>query len=176
MASFAKKYGLRGAVISAVDLVQGLGAAGGMDVIKVPGVTGMPDTNYEGKATAAIEALKDHDIVFVHVEATDEVSHIGDVDLKLKAIEFFDTRIAKPIMEALERMGEYRVLLLPDHPTPIPLRTHTSTPVPFIAASSADRGGNGCSKFTEAQAGGTGVSVRNGHDLLGMFIREELFG
>ena len=122
-----------GAVISAVDLIQGIGRYAGLRIIKVPGATGLVDTNYEGKAQAAIDALKIDDFVFVHVEATDEAGHDGDVDLKLLAIDYLDKRLIKPVIEAIEQMSEpVCVAVLPDHPTPVELRIHVNEPVPFI--------------------------------------------
>ena len=122
-----------GAVISAVDLIQGIGRYAGLRIIKVPGATGLANTNYEGKAQAAIDALKQDDFVFVHVEATDEAGHDGDLELKLKAIDYLDQRLIKPIMEVIGQMDEpVRVAILPDHPTPVELRIHVNEPVPFI--------------------------------------------
>ncbi len=122
-----------GAVISAVDLIQGIGRYAGLRIIKVQGATGLADTNYEGKAEAAIEALRKDDFVFVHVEATDEAGHDGDLDLKLKAINYLDQRLIKPIYEAAEQMDEpVCIAVLPDHPTPVELRIHVNEPVPFI--------------------------------------------
>ena len=122
-----------GAVISAVDLIQGIGRYAGLRIIKVPGATGLANTNYEGKAQAAIDALKQDDFVFVHVEATDEAGHDGDLELKLKAIDYLDKRLIKPILEAIEQMDEdVCVAVLPDHPTPVELRIHVNEPVPFV--------------------------------------------
>ena len=122
-----------GAVISAVDLIQGIGKYAGLRIIKVPGATGLADTNYEGKAQAAIDALQKDDFVFVHVEATDEASHDGDLDLKLKAIDYLDQRLIKPIFEATEKMDEpVCIAILPDHPTPVEQRIHVNEPVPFL--------------------------------------------
>ena len=122
-----------GAVISAVDLIQGIGKYAGLRIIKVPGATGLTNTNYEGKAQAAIEALKQDDFVFVHVEATDEAGHDGDTALKLKAIDYLDKRLIKPILEAIKKMDEpVCIAILPDHPTPVELRIHVNEPVPFI--------------------------------------------
>ena len=122
-----------GAVVSAVDLIQGIGKYAGLRIVKVPGATGLANTNYEGKAQAAIDALKQDDFVFVHVEATDEAGHDGDLDLKLHAIDYLDQRLIKPIMEAIEQMDEpVCVAVLPDHPTPVELRIHVNEPVPFI--------------------------------------------
>ena len=122
-----------GAVISAVDLIQGIGRYAGLRIIKVPGATGLANTNYEGKAQAAIDALKTDDFVFVHVEATDEAGHDGDIELKLKAIDYLDKRLIKPALDAIGQMDEpVCVAVLPDHPTPVELRIHVSEPVPFI--------------------------------------------
>ena len=122
-----------GAVISAVDLIQGIGKYAGLRIIKVPGATGLADTNYEGKAQAAIEALQKDDFVFVHVEATDEAGHDGDLELKLKAIDYLDQRLIKPIFEATEQMNEpVCIAILPDHPTPVEQRIHVNEPVPFL--------------------------------------------
>ncbi len=125
-----------GAVISAVDLIKGIGHYAGLDIINVPGATGMADTNYEGKASCTIEALKKYDFVFLHIEASDEAGHDGDLDLKIKTIENLDTRIVRPIFEAVQSatcdFGDtVSIALLPDHPTPVELRTHVSEPVPF---------------------------------------------
>ena len=128
---FAEKYsGVKGAVISAVDVIFGLAICSKMDVIRVPGATGFTDTNYKGKAEAAVKALKDHDFIYLHVEAIDECSHIGDLELKMQAIKDFDSKIVGPVMSALK--GEdITFAVLPDHPVPIKLRKHTRTPVPF---------------------------------------------
>ena len=127
-------YGIeRSAVISAVDLIQGIGIYAGMEVIKVEGATGLYDTNYEGKVAAALKALETDNLVYLHVEASDEAGHEGDIALKIKTIENFDKRIVKPIVEALATWFEpVTIAVLPDHPTPCELRTHTATPVPFV--------------------------------------------
>ena len=122
-----------GAVISAVDLIRGIGHYAGLRIIEVAGATGLADTNYEGKAQAAIEALKQDDFVFVHVEATDEAGHDGDLELKLRAINYLDQRLIKPIVEAVETMNEpVCIAVLPDHPTPVEMRIHVNEPVPFL--------------------------------------------
>lgn len=133
MKSLKDLFGIeKSAVISAVDLIQGIGVYAGMDVIKVEGATGLYTTNYEGKAEAAIRALKDHDFVYLHVEATDEAGHEGDYDLKLRCIEYLDQRILKRLLEACAEMEEpVTIAMLPDHPTPWKLRTHTRDSVPF---------------------------------------------
>lgn len=120
-----------GTVISAVDLIKGIGHYAGLKIVDVPGATGLADTNYEGKAQAAIEALKTDDFVFVHVEATDEAGHDGDLDLKLKAINYLDQRLIRPIYEAVKDQ-DVCIAVLPDHPTPVELRIHVNEPVPFL--------------------------------------------
>ncbi|GAP70679.1 proposed homoserine kinase [Bacteroidales bacterium 6E] len=134
MPTFREMCGIeRSAVISAVDLIQGIGVLAGMDVILVEGATGLYDTNYEGKARAAIDALHDHDLVYLHIEASDEAGHEGDAELKVKTIEYLDKRVVKTIMEETSVMDEPVALaVLPDHPTPCAIRTHTNDPVPFI--------------------------------------------
>ncbi len=121
-----------GSVISAVDLIRGIGHYAGLDIIKVPGATGLANTNYEGKTSAAIEALKKQDFVFLHIEASDEAGHDGDLDLKLQTIRNLDARIVKPVYEAVSEWEEpVCIALLPDHPTPVEIRTHVKEPVPF---------------------------------------------
>ncbi len=133
MKSFKELYGKSGAVISAVDLIYGIGAYAGFKAIKVPGSTGLHDTNYEGKAAAAVKALEDTDLVYLHIEASDEAGHEGDAELKVRTLEYLDQRVVKFIMEQTEKMDEHVSLaLLPDHPTPCDLRTHTHDPVPFL--------------------------------------------
>lgn len=133
METLQEKFGITGAAISAVDIIKGLGIFAGMDVIEVAGTTGLTDTNYEGKAEAAIKALLDHDLVYLHVEATDEAGHAGDVDLKIKALEYLDQRVVKYLLQETVKLKENITLaLLPDHATPCEVRTHTHDPVPFI--------------------------------------------
>lgn len=120
-----------GTVISAVDLIKGIGHYAGLKIVEVPGATGLADTNYEGKAQAAIEALKTDDFVFVHVEATDEAGHDGDLDLKLKAINYLDQRLIRPIYEVVKDQ-DVCIAVLPDHPTPVEMRIHVNEPVPFL--------------------------------------------
>ncbi|HEX7445006.1 MAG TPA: cofactor-independent phosphoglycerate mutase [Methanothrix sp.] len=132
MPAFSELYGFRGAMISAVDLLKGIGAYAGLDVINVPGATGTIDTNYEGKVQAALEALGRLDFVYLHIEAPDEAGHEGDLVQKVRAIELFDQNVVGPLIEGLkESEEEWRVLLLPDHATPISTKTHSRDPVPF---------------------------------------------
>ncbi|MBN2803877.1 MAG: cofactor-independent phosphoglycerate mutase [Deltaproteobacteria bacterium] len=131
MDTFKKLYGKSGAVISAVDLIQGLGVLSGMDKIIVEGATGLHDTNYEGKSAAALEAIKTHDLVYLHVEATDEAGHSKDLELKIKCIEYLDSRIVKPVLDGIKLMDEKVIVaVLPDHPTPVETGAHASDPVP----------------------------------------------
>ncbi|MDR1746398.1 MAG: cofactor-independent phosphoglycerate mutase [Tannerella sp.] len=134
MRTLKELYGIgKSAVISAVDLIRGVGVYAGMDIIRVEGATGLYNTNYEGKAQAALDALKTHDFVYVHVEASDEAGHEGDVALKIQTIEDLDKRLIRPVYEAVSQWNEPVVIgVLPDHPTPCAIRTHTSAPVPFL--------------------------------------------
>jgi 2,3-bisphosphoglycerate-independent phosphoglycerate mutase len=130
--SYAERYGLRGGVITAVDLVRGLAELCGLEVIAVPGATGWVDTNYDGKAQAAIDCLRRSDFVYVHVEAPDECGHKGMAEEKVRAIEVFDRKVVAPVWAALEAAGEpYRLIVCTDHRTPVNKRGHTSDPVPF---------------------------------------------
>ena len=174
--TFKEKYGLSGSVISAVDLVKGLGICAGLSPISVPGATGYLDTNYEGKARAALEALTSVDFVYLHVEAPDEAAHKGNIDEKIQAIEDFDGRVVKLILEGLqEAFTDYRVLVLPDHPTPISLKTHSADPVPFALFSSTDRSmrKNASRRFTEKDAGQSGLFIKDGWELMDRFIKAE---
>ncbi len=161
MPSFKEKYGLKAAVISAVDLVKGIGIYTGMKVINVPGATGRDDTNYEGKADYALKALKDNNLVFVHVEAPDEAGHVKDYKLKVKTIEDFDKRLLGRILEDLKE--PYAIAVLPDHPTPIKIGTHSREPVPF-AIKSPRLDADGVKKFDEfsAKNGGFGLVEQEG--------------
>lgn len=134
MKTIMEQYGLKsGSVISAVDLIRGIGVYAGLKVILVPGATGLYDTNYEGKAQAAIDALRHDDFVYLHIEASDEAGHEGDVDLKIKTIEYLDHRVVKPIFEEVSKWDEpVTIAILPDHPTPCATKTHTNKPVPFV--------------------------------------------
>ena len=161
MPSFKEKYGLKAAAISAVDLVKGIAIYTGMKVIEVPGATGREDTNYEGKADAALKALEDNDLVFVHVEAPDEAGHVKDYKLKVKTIEDLDEKVVGRIVEGLEE--PYAIAVLPDHPTPIEIGTHTRDPVPFAVQSPLIEA-DGVQKFDEfsARNGGFGLVEHEG--------------
>jgi len=168
---FEKLYGITGAVISAVDLIKGIGRYAGLEVVDVPGATGTIDTDYEGKVKAALEAFDRHDFVFLHVEAPDEASHEGDVLLKVRAIEEFDRRIVGPVLEGLRVKGlPWRACVLPDHPTPIETRTHSSEPVPFAMMGKGVKT-DGIDGFDEASAQKGGFGVVNGPDLMGILLK-----
>lgn len=160
--------GVRGGVISAVDLIQGIGKCAGMRVIPVEGATGNYHTNFAGKGRAAIGALStDCDFVYIHVEAPDECGHQCQIHEKVYAIEQIETNIVRPVMEYLERTGEdYAVLLLPDHPTPVHLMTHTGDPVPFVLYRRGDHAGRATFRYTEAAAATTGLFEPEGFRLL----------
>ncbi|HJH32347.1 MAG TPA: cofactor-independent phosphoglycerate mutase [Methanosarcinaceae archaeon] len=147
---FWQLYGMTGSIISAVDLLKGIGIYAGLDIIEVPGATGYLDTNYSGKAEYALKSLKNHDFVFVHIEAPDEAGHMGDVNAKIRAIEDFDKLVVGRILEyARESDEDFTILVLPDHPTPISLKTHTSDPVPFAIYSTADKDPDDAVAFDE---------------------------
>jgi len=171
---FADLYGISGSVISAVDLVKGLGICAGLASIDVPGATGYLDTNYAGKVAAALQALESGDFVYVHVEAPDEASHKGSFTEKIQAIEDFDARIVGPMIEGLEeRFQAFKVLILPDHPTPLCTKTHASDPVPFIMYDSASRDNkiNNQRAYCEKDARASGVVVDEGALLMNRFIK-----
>lgn len=171
MPKFRELYGIEGAVISAVDLVKGIGVYAGLQVIDVPGATGYLDTNYHGKVDYALRALDEVDLVMIHIEATDETGHEGKVDLKIRAIEDLDSRIIGPVLEGIKRFDDYKILLLSDHPTPIELKTHINEPVPFAIFSSKDRSvKDSSSVFSEKSASKTGVFVDEGWKLVGMLL------
>lgn len=153
---FKELYGLNATVISAVDLIKGIGTLAKMEVLDVPGATGYIDTNFDGKAAAAIDAFKrGQDLVYIHVEAPDECGHRGEAANKVRAIELIDEKILGPVREALEEMGDYRILVLPDHPTPLAIKTHSSDPVPYLIYDSREKQA-GVSRFTEANVRATG--------------------
>ena len=165
--SFKEKWGLDAAVISAVDLIKGIGLCAGMESIDVEGATGNVHTNYDGKANAAIDAFKNGaELVYVHVEGPDECGHRAETDNKVKSIELIDAKILKPVYEYLVSCGEpFKIMVLPDHPTPICKRTHTIDPVPFfIYSSQAEK--EGCADFDEFGAKATGYYVPNGYTLM----------
>ena len=167
--SIAQRYGIRGAVVSAVDVINGLGRVMGLDVIKVPGATGYIDTNYEGKADAAIKALQNgYDFVYVHIESTDEVSHEQRLDLKLKAIEDFDSRLIGRVMSALGDSVAYCVM--PDHPVPLHLGKHTRTPVPFAVYQPGNTP-DAVTAYGEAEALNGVLGALKGGELMDLLLK-----
>lgn len=158
-----EKYGIKGAVISAVTLVKGLGVCAGMDKISVPGVTGYYDTSYENKAKYGLKALKDHDLVFIHVEASDEAGHSGDIEKKIEAIENIDLLILGKMREDLE--GKYTISIMPDHPTPIEVRNHVSDPVPF-SIYSTEGDADKVDRFDEFSAKKGSMGTLEGHKFM----------
>lgn len=152
METYEELYKVSGAVISAVDLIKGIGVCAGLDIIDVPGATGYLDTNYRGKAEYAIDALKERDFVYVHVEAPDEAAHGGLLDEKIQAIESFDREVVGTVLENLGQIGDARILVLPDHPTPVAKKTHTSDPVPYILYDSRENKESGAEGYTESEA------------------------
>jgi 2,3-bisphosphoglycerate-independent phosphoglycerate mutase len=160
--SFAEATGKQGALVTAVDLIRGLGVLTGMEIVEVPGATGWYDTDYEGKRDAALRTLAEGaDVFVVHVEATDEAGHAGDLDEKVKALEAWDRRILDGLVAGLDDMGPWRMLLLPDHPTPIALRTHTTDSVPYLLVDSEQDGPGGV--YSEAAT--AGCTPVPGHEL-----------
>lgn len=172
MPKFAERFGIKGAIISAVDLLKGIGVYAGLEPITVPGATGYLDTNYQGKAEYALAALKEKDLVVVHVEAPDEASHGGNLEEKIKAIENFDQKVVQVVVDGLAEFGEHRILLVTDHYTPISVKTHVSEPVPFAIFSSNNRWGRTREAgFNEVSAKETGLFIRDGFKLMEKFIR-----
>lgn len=170
LASFREKYGVNGTMISAVDLLKGIGKFSGMNVINVEGATGYLDTNFEGKAQAAIDALKNgSDFVYIHVEAPDECGHRYEIENKVKSVELIDKKILGPLLSALEEYDDYKIMILPDHPTPLALRTHTNDPVPYLIYHKKDEK-KGVDVFCEDSAKSTGVFAPVGHELMARFI------
>lgn len=173
MPNFRKLYGVSGSIISGVNLLKGIGRYAGLDIIDVPGATGYLDTNFSGKAAYAIESLKERDFVLVHVEAPDEASHMGDIDAKIKAIENFDKKVVGGVLNEIGCYGEHRILLLPDHPTPISLRTHTKDAVPFAIYSST-QSRDYVDRFDEASAKEGIFKVMEAHKLMELLIRFDI--
>lgn len=168
LSSFEEKYGKKGVMISAVDLLKGIGVGASMTNIIVEGADGTLHTNYEGKADAAIKALTEdgYDFAYVHVEAPDEMGHQGSVERKIQAIQYLDEKVIKRIADALdEKNVDYRMLVLPDHPTPICVRTHTSDPVPYMLYDSTDKKAESYD-YNEKDAKATGTFIANGHEAI----------
>ena len=176
MESLKERYGLYGYTISAVDLIHGIGKAAGLTPLRVEGATGYIDTNYSGKADALLEAIKDSNFIFLHVESPDESGHEGNLGHKIKAIEDFDEKVVGPVAEGMKQYTDYTILVMPDHPTPVKIMTHTADPVPFCMYSS--KGLSGFHKspagicFTEDMAKSTGNYIDKAHNLVRIMINE----
>ncbi len=170
MPTFQEKFGLSGAVVAAVDLIKGIGIYLGLEIIEVPGATGYIDTNFAGKAEYALNALETKDFVLIHVEAPDEAGHNGSAPDKVRSIERIDAEMLGPILERA-RAGDLCILVMPDHPTPIKIRTHAQEPVPFVyyPAPPAMQG-NEAARYTEAEARATGLVVESGTRMLGHLL------
>ena len=171
--NFEKKNGVRGCIVSAVDLLKGIAKCAGMEAPQVDGATGYIDTNFAGKAAAGIEAFKNGcDLVYLHFEAPDECGHRGEAKNKVKAIELIDSLALAPMLEYLRGCGDdYRILVMPDHPTPLETKTHSREPVPFLIYDSR-RNEKGVSCFTEQSAANTGIFIEHGPDIMNMLLEK----
>ncbi|MBD5455643.1 MAG: cofactor-independent phosphoglycerate mutase [Lachnospiraceae bacterium] len=172
LTSFEEKRGLKGMMVSAVDLLKGIAVGAGMGVANVEGANGGLHTNYEGKTQAALDALKNgYDFVYIHVEAPDEMGHQGSVEKKVQAIEYLDQRVIGPLTEALDKEGtDYRLLVMPDHPTPIRVRTHTSDSVPYLLFDRSDLQEHNWN-YNEKEAGESGIFVAKGHTIIDKLLQ-----
>lgn len=172
---FEAAYGVKASVISAVDLIKGIGLCAGMKVIEVEGATGNIDTNFKGKGEAALKTLLEgQDLVYIHVEAPDECGHHGDLEGKIQAIERIDQDIVGPLLKGLEEAGEdYSILVMPDHPTPISIKTHISDPIPYLLYCSTDVTDSGIDTYTEKTGKSTGVYVEPGYLLMQQLLKNK---
>lgn len=169
--NFSEKFGIKGSMISAVDLLKGIAICAGMNSVDVDGATGYLDTNFDGKCKAAIEEFKNGaDLVYVHVEAPDECGHRGEIENKVKAIEMIDEHILAPVVEFLRGYDDFAVLVCPDHPTPLSIRTHTSTPVPYLIYDSKNEINSGVKVFCEKEARETGNYIEKGFTMMNYFL------
>jgi 2,3-bisphosphoglycerate-independent phosphoglycerate mutase len=172
MITLKERFGIEGYVISAVHLLKGIGIFAGLEVLDVPGATGYFDTNYDGKAQYALKGLKEKDFVYIHVEAPDEAGHMGDLRLKIETIEVFDEKIVGAILKGMNDFERYKVMVLPDHSTPLSLRTHTSDPIPYVIYSNEDRVKyNHGEAFDEITAGKSGILLEKGFELIERFLK-----
>jgi 2,3-bisphosphoglycerate-independent phosphoglycerate mutase len=168
--NFKDKYGLKGATITGVDLIKGLGVYMGLTNVNVPGATGYYDTDYCGKAKNALETLENHDLVFIHVEAPDEAGHAGDLEEKMLAIERIDHRIVGKLLDELPSFNDYSLAILPDHPTPLSLKTHTSDPIPYSMCST-DNSSDYIMRYDEYSASKGSMGIKPGHEFIKSFIQ-----
>ncbi len=170
MVTLKERFGIEGYIISAVNLLKGIGILAGLEVLEVPGATGYFDTNYDGKAQYALDGLRKKDFVYVHVEAPDEAGHMGDVRLKIEAIEAFDEKIVGTILRGMKEFESYRILVLPDHPTPIFLKTHAADPVPYVIYSSGGGSEGRRKTFDEVSARESAIFIERGFELIERFL------
>ena len=171
MVTLKERFGIEGYVVSAVHLVKGIGIYAGLEVLEVPGATGYFDTNYDGKAQYTLKGLKEKDFVYVHVEAPDEAGHMGDPKLKIEAIEVFDEKIVGQILKGMKDFIKYRIMVLPDHPTPLSLRTHAADPVPYVIYSNEDNRRDGrIESFDEDSARQSKIFIDEGFKLIERFL------
>lgn len=169
--NFSEKFGIKGSMISAVDLLKGIAICAGINSVDVDGATGYLDTNFDGKCKAAIEEFKKGaDLVYIHVEAPDECGHRGEIENKVKAIEMIDEHILGPVVEFLKGYDDFAVLVCPDHPTPLSIRTHTSTPVPYLIYDSKNEINSGVKVFCEKEARETGNYIEKGFTMMNYFL------
>lgn len=169
--NFSEKFSIKGSMISAVDLLKGIAICAGMNSVDVEGATGYLDTNFDGKCKAAIEEFKKGaDLVYIHVEAPDECGHRGEIENKVKAIEMIDEHILAPVVEFLRGYDDFAVLVCPDHPTPLSIRTHTSTPVPYLIYDSKNEINSGVKVFCEKEARETGNYIEKGFTMMNYFL------
>ena len=168
---FYDKYKLRGSVISAVDLIKGIGICAGLKSIGVPGATGNINTNYKGKAEAALRELESgQDFVYVHIEAPDECGHRYEIENKVRSIELIDELVLGTILRGLDQFDDYSILVLPDHPTPLSMRTHTSDPVPFVIYRKSNEQISGAQGYDESEAAKSGIFIEEGYTLMDRFL------
>ena len=165
-----QRFGIKGGVISAVDIINGLGVYAGLERIAVPGITGFLDTNYRGKGEYGVRSLEKNDFVFIHVEAIDEAGHMGDVGKKIQALQDFDEKVVGTVLKGLAHRKDWRVLLMPDHPTAITLKTHVAEPVPFVVYSADDPRHNRAVGYNEKDAAKTGIVARKAYKLMDALI------
>ncbi len=169
--SLAERFGIKGGVISAVDIINGLGVYAGLERIHVPGITGFLDTNYRGKGEYGVASLEKNDFVFIHVEAIDEAGHMGDVEKKIQALEDFDEKVVGTVLQKMAQRTDWRALLMPDHPTSIALKTHVAEPVPFVLYSAEAPRQNGAVGYNEKDAATTGIVAKQAYRLIESLIK-----
>jgi len=170
---FAGKYGLSGSVIAAVDLIKGIGICAGLDIVEVEGATGNINTNFRGKAEAALKELKNgKDFVYIHIEAPDECGHRFEIENKVKSIELIDELVVGTLLEGLADYDDFGIMVLPDHPTPLSLRTHTADPVPYVIYRKSCSKPSGVAGYDEFEAQKTGIFIEHGHKLMDRFLQK----